>query len=202
MKTLKTIIDKFEWEDIKDKFLELYPEEKEAESLYSYIYNKLKTNELVESKITIHIKRITEDFGEELEKPYYDIYGTDGVKRKNTKDYDSFKKFYEPDRLDIYEDAGEEEQPYALEFRNWDEWLGMTICEDNLNNMNPKDIICHCIFEMTFCGFNEEEIGEQWKVIEERKNDVDKWIADGTIDQHTVSWEDIKQELEEKLNGK
>lgn len=47
---------------------------------------------------------------------------------------------------------------YAIEFQPWREWLGMEIFPSTLNNYSEIDIICHCLWEMTFCGFSQDDI--------------------------------------------
>lgn len=69
----------------------------------------------------------------------------------------------------------------ALEFTPWDEWLGMNIDQSSLNDFSSYEIICHCLHEMTFMGFDQEEI----------KNELDK-IKD--------AMEDYKNMTEEEKN--
>src|SRR5262249_36274503 len=46
----------------------------------------------------------------------------------------------------------------ALEFRPWKEWLGMSIAAITLKEFTELEIIAHCLYEMTFIGFDEKEI--------------------------------------------
>lgn len=34
----------------------------------------------------------------------------------------------------------------------------MDICEESLNSFSQQEIIVHCLYEMTFAGFKEEDI--------------------------------------------
>lgn len=46
----------------------------------------------------------------------------------------------------------------AIEFTAWNEWQGMDIDKKSLQNFSELEIIAHCLYEMTFVGFEEEEI--------------------------------------------
>ena len=52
----------------------------------------------------------------------------------------------------------EDELTHALGWTNWEEWLGMSIEDETLTNYNPLDILVHCIWDMTFYGWNDEAI--------------------------------------------
>lgn len=58
-------------------------------------------------------------------------------------------------------------QTYAIEFEPWNNWLGMEIHIDSLKNYTELDIICHCLYEMTFTGFSNKEV----------KNEKDKLLG-------------------------
>lgn len=43
---------------------------------------------------------------------------------------------------------------YCLMFTPWEEWLSYEISNNTEFYFEPIDIICHCLWEMTYCGFN------------------------------------------------
>ena len=47
---------------------------------------------------------------------------------------------------------------YAIEFTPWDEWLSMEIDSNTISEFAELDIIAHCLYEMTFIGFDETKI--------------------------------------------
>ncbi|MFX1254338.1 MAG: DUF6557 family protein [Promethearchaeota archaeon] len=53
----------------------------------------------------------------------------------------------------------------------WEEWLGLEIHPDTLNNFDFIDIIVHCLWEMTFHGYNQFQIQK-----ERRSQEKDKKI--------------------------
>lgn len=62
----------------------------------------------------------------------------------------------DPDFVPYWNVSGDDgsEGSWALEFNPWNEWLGMTVAPKT----SSMDFLIHCLWEMTFCGFEEEEI--------------------------------------------
>jgi len=72
-----------------------------------------------------------------------------------------------------YEDVGgidDDGERWALDFTPWAEWLGMEIHPESVHNYSPAEIVAHCIWEMTWNGFTEEEI-------EKKKNEFGERLA-------------------------
>ncbi|WP_394992430.1 DUF6557 family protein [Emticicia sp.] len=63
---------------------------------------------------------------------------------------------------------------FAIYFDPWAEWLGMSISTETLEKFSELEIISHCLFEMTFEGFDEVRIKESGdylnKISNESKN--------------------------------
>ena len=78
---------------------------------------------------------------------------------------------------------------YALEFEPWNEWLGMGVvdCIDN-----EKMALAHCLWEMTFRGFDEKIIQKERKKIRE----IVKSIKNGTA--KLVSSKEVFKKLGKK----
>ena len=47
---------------------------------------------------------------------------------------------------------------YAIEFVPWNDWVSMCITKETLDLLSDEEIVAACLYEMTFCGFNEEQI--------------------------------------------
>lgn len=78
---------------------------------------------------------------------------------------------------------------YAIEFRPWEEWLGMEIDPETLKTLSPLDIICHCLWEMTFIGYEQAEIQAQWQEILQTKDEI--------MDvKRLETWEEFLQEMD------
>ncbi len=86
---------------------------------------------------------------------------------------------------------------YAIEFTPWEEWLGMEIDKNTLESLNEFEIIAHCLYEMTFYGFDEMTIqsgmNEINKEVEEIKN-----MTEEEKKEKLRSWDDLKKEWEQE----
>jgi len=58
-------------------------------------------------------------------------------------------------------DKNEEDGWYALDYLPWSEMLGMKIEKQTLTALKSHEILAHCMWEMTFWGFDEETIQER-----------------------------------------
>lgn len=50
---------------------------------------------------------------------------------------------------------------YAIEFIPWEDWISMFITENTLSTLSQEDIVAGCLYEMTFCGFDQRGIQEK-----------------------------------------
>lgn len=94
--------------------------------------------------------------------------------------------------LRVYKEKGEEDWikvsglnpkdknvSYAIEFTSWNQWLGMKIERKTLKLFPEIDIICHCLWEMTFMGFEEKEIQKDFKDLIKTTKKIKKDIKAG-----------------------
>lgn len=138
----KELIQKTQWKDIKQKMLELYPDEYENLGAYRYVWYQLvyildpKQNNM-EILICDRVDDLLGDY-----EIYQDVSGWDGIQR------------------------------WAIEFTPWEEWLGMKINEETLKKYSRDEIVVHCMWEMTYCGFNQKEIKEEIDELNKRVEEV------------------------------
>jgi hypothetical protein len=165
---LKEILDKVDDFDVLNKFQELYDEKEGNLVGYSFLLNDLREIEPEESEYTLHIKYVDKDFDDTpMDEPYYDISG-----------------------------QIEEDGRYAMEFVPWAKWLGSEVNMDDLAelSMSLEDFIIHCMWEMTFMGFDEGTIKDQIDELNKRVEDIES----GKVE--CIPWEDVKKKLEDKLD--
>ncbi len=59
------------------------------------------------------------------------------------------------------------EFPMGLQFMAWNKWLASEINQEALDNYGELDTVTHCLWEMTFNGFDEETIQNSVKEMDE-----------------------------------
>lgn len=91
----------------------------------------------------------------------------------------------------------DDDDSYALEFTKWEEWLGMELASETMKNFNGLEIISHCLHEMTFFGYEETEIQEQFQSIQ---NTVDEYrsLSDEEKGKRTISLEELMKKLDKE----
>jgi len=171
MKTFITLIKNNAWLSIELTLLELYPDEKKNIAGYQKMFNKLQLLNPTPSSITIVVNWETDDFD-------------------NTKYVDVSGKYENPK-------TEEEKFSQALEFTPWSEWLAMEIATESLQNFNELEIIVHCLYEMTFVGFEEEEIQEKIQNIEAEAEKYKK-MTEEERKENTTSLDELFKDLDDE----
>ena len=175
---LYDIIKSNNWLSVELTLLQLYPDQEIMSDEYRKVYEKLKFLDPEVSDITIVLTECDCDTDDENEiKTYVDVSG-----RKKEKDKDSVT------------------DSYAIEFEEWKKWLGMDLATETTNNFNELEIIAHCLYEMTFCGYTEEEIKEHFDTIndsiEEYKN-----MTEEEKKEKTITLDELMKRIDEKGNS-
>jgi hypothetical protein len=156
----KELIDKYDWDDVHPTLMQLYPGREKNIEGYKQVFEELRTLKPVETEMYI----VIEDVFDEYDKEYYaHVSGKDGTLNK-----ESDPEYFKDDEI------GNQEVSYAIEFTDWAQWLAMDIDHESLLKYSELDIIAHCLWEMTFYGFTQEDIkkaiDEIDKSVEEARN--------------------------------
>ena len=170
MKTFTTLIKNNTWFSIELILLELYPDEKDNIAGYQRMFNQLLLLNPKPTEISIVVKWVTDDFD-------------------NTKYVDVSGKYLKPKNA-------EQKFSQGLEFTPWSEWLAMKITNESLQNFNELEIIAHCLYEMTFVGFEEEEIQEKIQNIETEAEKY-KNMTEEERKENTISLSELFKDLDE-----
>ena len=168
------IIRSNNWLTIEMTFLKLFPDQKESIENYRLVFEALKFLQPKESEIDI----ILNPYDDEGQPSVVDVYGRN--------------PHPEPEDLN---DA------LAIEFTSWDKWLGMNIDSLTLKEFSEPEIICHCLNEMTYAGFEEEEIQAEFSKL---KSIVDEYKALTPEEkaEQTISPDELKKRLtDDKSNS-
>lgn len=72
---------------------------------------------------------------------------------------------------------------YAIEYEPWPRWLGMAVHVAPELELSDADMLANILYEMSWAGFDEADIAAQKDEIMERKEEVDRLIDEGRIDE-------------------
>ena len=165
---LSDLIRSNTWLSVEFTFSEIYPDQNKNLDVYGDIFEKLKWMEMEESDFTIELKQCYDD--ETMEEDFVEVYG---LKQNPSED---------------------EKCGYALEYSPWNEWLGMTVSNKALTEFTEFEIIAHCLYEMTFMGFDEETIREEMDELNRRIEEIEN-MTEEEKKANLKSSEDFLKEL-------
>lgn len=72
---------------------------------------------------------------------------------------------------------------YGIGFVPWAEWLSMEVRSAPELELSDADMLANILYEMSFYGWEQDEIGDIKDEIVERKEEVDRMIEEGRIDE-------------------
>jgi len=173
--TLKQLLKNNNWLSIATELYQIFPEEEQNNAGYEEVIEKLMLMAPENSEMSILV--IHEKDGFEGED-YVDVCGK-------------------------YENPKNEEQKLsqALEFTPWKEWLGMEIHPESLTHFSEQEILAHCLHEMTFMGFKEEQIQ---KHIKDMKAEIEAYknLTEEEKNERTISLDEFFGKDEEDNHNK
>jgi hypothetical protein len=172
---LNDLLKSNNWLSIELTLLRLYPDQIELADEYRNVFEKLRFLEPENYDMSIVLTEYDCDFDDENDiRTYVDVSGR--------------KKEIDPNSLS---------DSYAIEFVEWKKWLGMEIAPETIKKFSELEIIAYCLYEMTFIGYVEEEIKEQFDQINDTVKQYKKLTADEKMEK-TISLEELKKRLNNK----
>ena len=124
------LISRYTWPEVEPVYLGLYPKEKRKRKRAREAFEYIQSLKPVGYEMRIHL-----EYQDDEEGGYHDVSGRDGSLRENGQ-----------------------EECFGLFLMDWDEWLGMEIEAETLEKYSELDILCHCFWEMTWCGYSMEKV--------------------------------------------
>jgi len=82
-----------------------------------------------------------------------------------------------------------DDNSYAIEYIPWDEWAGLKINEKLKWEYEKEEIVAHSLYELTYCGFVEEEIQARFKEIMDDINEIEN-MTEEELEERTVTVDD------------
>jgi len=165
------------WLSVEIVFLQSFPDEKKNVLGYEKVFNELRHLNPIDTDITILVNYLKDDFDNE---EYVDVSGYYNDPSKSIDDFTN---------------------SLALELTPWEEWLGMDIDKQSLIDFTELELICHCLYEMTFFGFDQKEIQEEhnWTthMVDEVKN-----LSDVEKEEKLISFDELIKKIQKKDKGK
>jgi len=61
-------------------------------------------------------------------------------------------------------------------------------------NLTLIDLIYYVFWDLSFMG-KPEDRDKAMEVLSKRASEIDKWSKEGTLDQHCIPWEEVKEKI-------
>ncbi len=163
--TFRELLEKVLFDDVWIKFDKEYCMKNEAFEAYFKVFNQLKglTPEPNHDDFRLVVARVED--GLEPGTYTYDVFGV--------KPNDS-------DR-------------YALELLPWSKWLSFEVVEKCVEVYGAAAFVAHCLYELTFFGFDASDVEVNVKREIELLNERHREIEDGTAE--LVSWDEVCEKI-------
>lgn len=161
MKTLKQIWNNVDYKDVEEVLIELYPNDIKNLKGFAHAFNT--------------INAITETTDNE------DIITIDISWVEDDIEPEKGEGWYHVCGLDKDNDT------WSLSIMAWEEWLSKKV--NKPAGMSDVEAVAHCLWEMTWHGFTQEEIKVFVEDLQKRIEEVESGEA------KTIPWEDVKKKL-------
>jgi hypothetical protein len=192
---LHELLNDLSWIEIQEALLRNYKDTEKSIKKYEEVFFKLIKMNPVENTMRISISYVEKDLIEDNDfQPYWHVCGLNGTLQKNSNDADLFQ---EADKEFLNSEVS-----YAIEMTPWNEWLGMEIDQETANNveLTRADIVAHCMWEMTYCGYDEKNIKEKFDNLMDQVKEI-KNMTKEDLNKNIFSLNEFMKELE-KGNSK
>jgi hypothetical protein len=170
MMTFVQLIKSHSWLSVKLTLERLFPDQNNLMDDYERMFDSLKFISKKESNITIDVHWVHDDYDN---TDYVDVSGYYTNPEDNTDEYSN---------------------SWAIEFTPWQEWLGMSVDTNSLQNFSELEIIVYCLNEMTYAGFEQEVIQAEIDRIKEIADDY-KNMTPEEKKQNTYTWDEMQDKL-------
>jgi|SRR5690606_4860266 len=163
---LKEIIQHHRWLSVETTLLQCYPDQQKNVDGYRKAHEILLQLPSADTAMQLQICWVADD--DPTEQGYHDVSG------------------FEPD----------EAIAYSIEFRPWAEWLGMAVTEETYAAYTELEITAHCLFEMTFAGFDEATIQSEWNEIIKASEELEN-MSEKERKKRLLTVDELTRELRE-----
>jgi len=186
---LKELLLTTEWKDIEESLVKNYADASKCIDCHEKVFSSLPSLTPAPTELRICIKEVFDkDFDDE---PHTEVFGKDGTLNKELSDFKYMNE--KPDS-----DYANSEVEYAIEFVDWEEWLNMEIDKYTVQKYSNPDIVAHCLWEMTFFGYDKNSIQEQKDELDRRVKELEN-MSEEERKEKLIPWEKVKEEIENRI---
>lgn len=86
-------------------------------------------------------------------------------------------------------------ESWSLMGTSWSRWLFMPISKESMENFTEIETLAHCLWEMTYCGFEEESIQEFNDKLDDEEAEFESLTEDERKEKYSTF-----DEIKEKYN--
>ncbi len=173
------------WAEARASLLWSYPDVEKSIEGYRRVFDSLRKLKPAASTMRLVVHQT---FREELDDaPFAQVSGRNGTRNRDQADFKHLGQSADPD----YADA---ETNFSLAFEPWEQWLGMEIDPQTLRDYTAPQIVAHCLWEMTFHGFEPSEIQAERDELKRCVAELDA-MTEEERKRRLVPQEQVEQEL-------
>lgn len=135
---------------------------------------------------------VQEFFRQEInDEPFIEVVGRNGALNLEQADFQHFQN-------KVNDEYANAETNFSITFHPWEKWLGMQIDGSTLEKFTASHIAAHCIWDMTFHGFEQWQIQETLYELKRRIEEIES-MTEEERDKFLIPWNDVKKKP--GLNG-
>ncbi len=186
---LKELVYRTNWCDVKASLINTYPDAERSIEGYELVFSTLSSLITQKTNMRIFIESV---FREGIDKqPFVDVSGKNGTLNRNLSDFQHLGKPQDSEYANS-------EASFALEMVPWEEWLDMEIDSASRQDYSDSEILAHCLWEMTFFGFDQTTISNQKEELDRRIKELDN-MTEEEKKERLIPMEQVLKKIETKL---
>jgi len=183
---LSDLLASVTWADVKASLLWNYPGAEDSIEDYRRAFASLRKRDAVATEMRLLLRQT---FREGLdEKPFIEVTGRDGTRNRDLEDFPHLGQSADSE----YAKA---ETDFSLALEPWERWLGMDIDPETLSTYTASQIAAHCLWEMTFYGFEPSRIQTERDELRRRIDELEA-MTEEERNERLIPWEQVRKELE------
>ena len=184
--TFLELLESVGWPETKAILLWSHPEVAESLDDYRLVLAKLRKLVPIESNMRIILRQtVREGLDDE---PFIEVVGRNGQLNRDQCDFKYFQ-----DSVDAeYANA---ETDFSLSLEPWEHWLGMRIDAGTVDEFAAPQIAAHCLWDLTFHGFEQWQVQETMDEIKRRVDEIDA-MTEEERKEKLIPMEEVMRKLE------